>query len=153
MFRNLPYTVVLELRQRHVVSRAFYRSRTQIPAAVNSHADANRNDGAGLSTAALAPPVLNAHTRDVKNALHSVAYNPQPQGHIRILVATKKQDGGGRDNEREVPKNIQDYDGLRIGPIALSFFQLLRRRLPHHHRRLAHQSASARLPKEARRLA
>jgi len=89
----------------------------------------------------------------VKNALHSVAYNPQSQRHIRILVATENQDGGGRYDEREVPENIQDYHGLRIGPIALSFFQLFRRRLPHHHRRLAHQAAAARLPQEARRLA
>lgn len=102
---------------------------------------------------AQAAPVLDADARDVENGLQSVAYNPQPERHVGILVAAENQDGGGGGDEGAVPENVQDDDGLGIGPIALPLLELLRRRLPHHHGRLTHEAAAAGLAQEARGLA
>ena len=70
---------------------------------------------------------------DVKNARKSVAYNPQLERHVGILVAIENQDGG---NKGKVPENVQDDEGLGKGLITLPLFELLRCRLPHHHGRL-----------------
>jgi len=70
----------------------------------------------------------------MENALKSVAYNPQPERHVGILVAAENQDSGGDGDEGEVLENVQDDDGLGIGLIALPLFELPCRCLQHHHR-------------------
>lgn len=100
-----------------------------------------------------APPVLDGDAEDVEEALEHVPGEPDAERHRGGLRERGGEDGGGDGDEGEVPEHVEHDDGLGVGPVGLALLEVLRRRLPHRHRRLPHQAAAPRAAQEPRRAA
>lgn len=96
------------------------------------------------------PPVLDADACHVKPALNTVTNHPNSQRHIGPFVAAEDQNSDADRHKGEIPENVEEHHGLRIRPIALPLFQLLRCGFSDHHRRLSHHPPASSVAEEPR---
>lgn len=66
-------------------------------------------------------------------ALQSVAADPNPNRHIRILIERENQEGYRHDYEGQIPHNVEGDDRLRVAPVGAALLQLAGGGLPHQH--------------------
>uniref|UniRef100_A0A7C9ET96 Uncharacterized protein n=1 Tax=Opuntia streptacantha TaxID=393608 RepID=A0A7C9ET96_OPUST len=111
---------------------------------------------AGLSRTPPSPATAkrNKDAKDMNDALQGISGGPEAEREAEGVEAADEEGGGCGDDEGGVPGNVERDDGVRVSPVDLSVFNLLRCSLPHRHRRLPHPSpAGARQPDHPGRVA
>lgn len=140
--KRRPASVFVQLSETHILLRITSRPRAQSPIITRIEPI--------LQAPPTPPAVLHTNASHVQHTLQRVTDDPQPQRHVRLLIPADDQHTRRHSHEREVPYDVENDYGLGVRPVTLALLELLRRSLPHQHRRLPHHPAAARSPQETR---